>query len=82
VSILMLFVSGFAAVYLLGIGPAARLDAKGITPPWVYERVYWPLVSVAQSSFGQSAGLGRLLDWYVMDVWRPYPPGPPPHAGA
>ena len=54
----MLFVSGFVAVYLLGIGPAARLDAKGITPPWVFVRVYWPLVSVAQSSFGQSAGLG------------------------
>ena len=52
-SVLALFASGFLAVYLLCIGPTARLDAKGITPPWLYETLYWPLVSFAQSSFGQ-----------------------------
>ncbi len=81
VSILVLIISASFSLYLLGIGPAARLDAKGITPPWIYETFYWPLVSFAQSSFGQSAGLGRLLDWYVMDVWKPYSPAPAPPGG-
>ena len=80
-SVLVLFVSGFLAIYLLCIGPTARLDAKGITPPRLYETLYWPLVSFAQSSLGQSAGLGRLLDWYVMDVWKPYPTAPAPPSG-
>lgn len=73
---------GLIALYLVGIGPAARLDAKGVIPPQIYETFYWPLVSFAQSTFGQSVGLGRLLDWYVMDVWKPYPdPPPPPTSG-
>jgi hypothetical protein len=73
---------GLIVLYLVGIGPAARLDAKRAIPPQIYETLYWPLVSFAQSTFGQSVGLGRLLDWYVMDVWKPYPdPPPPPTSG-
>src|SRR5215472_14033390 len=60
-------------LYFLSIGPAARLDAKGIIPPSIYETVYWPFVTFAHSSFCETLGLGRLLDWYVMQVWKPYP---------
>lgn len=71
--------------YLLGIGPAARLDAAGVIPPQIYETLYFPLVSVAQSSLGQSVGIGRLLDWYVLEVWDPYrnrTTPPPPSGGS
>lgn len=52
-------------VYPLSSGPAAKLDSVGLLPARVYPAVYGPLIYVAAA-----AGLSRVLDWYIWDLWN------------
>ncbi len=52
-------------IYPLSSGPAAKLDSKGLLPARVYPTVYTPLINLASA-----AGLTRVLDWYIWDLWN------------
>ena len=62
VSALWVFVA--LAVYVLSIGPAAKLSRAGAFPRWMFV-VYAPLGFATE----QCAPARRALDWYVHDVW-------------
>ncbi len=71
-------------VYPLSSGPAAKLDSMGLLPLKIYPTVYRPLIY-----FASAAGLSRLLDWYIWDLWNvraSYPelstPPPSPNGNA
>jgi hypothetical protein len=53
-------------LYVLSIGPFAKLDQRGIIPPYVGRVLYGPLLHAAEWVPG-----GReFLNWYIAGVWR------------
>ena len=52
-------------LYPLSIGPAAKLDSKGLLPLAIYPKLYQPVISLAGG-----VGLQRALDWYIWDLWN------------
>ncbi len=59
------FLALVLVLYPLSSGPAAKLDSVGVLPPRIYPIVYGPLIRVASA-----AGLTRILDWYIWDLWN------------
>jgi hypothetical protein len=53
-------------IYVLSVGPACKLKAKGVIDMQVIQTVYAPLVFLSKKSKTVEA----LLDWYVQKLWN------------
>ena len=53
-------------IYVLSVGPAAKLAQYHVISPSAVVSFYAPLEWLAR----QSQPLGNLMRWYVLDVWR------------
>jgi hypothetical protein len=56
----------FLVVYLLSIGPAAKLTDKGVLPMPVFMTLYSPIIRLCEVS----SATNRLVTWYV-DLFAP-----------
>lgn len=56
-------------VYVLSVGPAYKLESKGLFPNSALETLYAPLEVLGRTEAG-----GAVLGWYVFDLWQvPFP---------
>jgi hypothetical protein len=53
-------------LYVLSIGPAAKLEDAGVLPESLVAAVYSPVGLIAD----HSKGFGKLMLWYLHDVWH------------
>ena len=62
--VLLLFL--IPVLYVLGIGPGAKLRRAGVVPEKPYSAVYQPLIKLGTSC----KPVDNFLTWYVKDVWH------------
>jgi hypothetical protein len=53
-------------LYVLGIGPGAKLRRAGWVPEKPYKVVYNPLIKLSSNC----KPVDRFLTWYVKDIWH------------